>query len=580
MINLENVSKIDLELTGGLSAVVSKAELNAITVKNKATIASAADLDRNNGLDAALTTAGKTTAEYIDKIVDLTGINSSASEIDNIVTNGATQADLDALALNTGNLTESQILAINNLDMKVDYIVGKNLFNINDENYIVDYFINSSNGNIASTVNFNATGWIEISPSTTYAFSKMSYLAWYDSNKTYISGLSSGQAVNYATSPANAKYLRASIPKTSVVGFQIELGTISTKYEEYIGKYNKASYQIKSSDLEIVKYTRNLFNKNDLFKNTYIDASRGELATNVLFHATNYIEIEPSTSYILSGVGTVGFSAWYDSEYKFISGVTNLRVATTSPSNARYVRTTSYSTHINSAQLEKGTIASAYINFTSLDNDVINVFRQYDLKKWSLLGDSITAQDSWQKIVALKFGLYYTNYAIGGTKISGTTNQSFVHDDRVNSIDINSDIVSVLGGTNDYGLSIPIGADDSTDITTFKGALNILIQKLCLRFPDKRIIFATTPYGELTDYVGRGWSNSYTNLNGNTANDYAEAIRTICKKNSIPYVDLQLLSGWNKSNLNTYTSDSIHPNGKGQSRIYNAYIKSFMDIGL
>lgn len=84
MINLENVSKIDLELTGGLSAVVSKAELNAITVKNKATTASAADLNRNNGLDAALTTAGKTTAEYIDKIVDLTGINSSASEIDAI----------------------------------------------------------------------------------------------------------------------------------------------------------------------------------------------------------------------------------------------------------------------------------------------------------------------------------------------------------------------------------------------------------------------------------------------------------------------------------------------------------------
>lgn len=85
MINLDNVSKIDLELTGGLSAVVSKAELNAITVKNKATAASAADLNRNNGLDAALTTAGKTTAEHIDKIVDLTGMNSSASEIDGSV---------------------------------------------------------------------------------------------------------------------------------------------------------------------------------------------------------------------------------------------------------------------------------------------------------------------------------------------------------------------------------------------------------------------------------------------------------------------------------------------------------------
>ena len=85
------------------------------------------------------------------------------------------------------------------------------------------------------------------------------------------------------------------------------------------------------------------------------------------------------------------------------------------------------------------------------------ILAQNEKYKTIMLGDSITAQDSWQKIVALKFGLYYTKYAIGGTKISGTTNQSFVHDDRVNSIDINSDIVSVLGGTNDYGLSVPIG---------------------------------------------------------------------------------------------------------------------------
>lgn len=56
------------------------------------------------------------------KLSELSKINSSASEIDNIVTNGATQADLDALVLSTGNLTESQVITIDSLGNSADII--------------------------------------------------------------------------------------------------------------------------------------------------------------------------------------------------------------------------------------------------------------------------------------------------------------------------------------------------------------------------------------------------------------------------------------------------------------------------
>ena len=48
-------------------------------------------------------------------IAKINGLQSSAGNIDNMVVNGATQADLDALALSTGNLTELQVATIDNL---------------------------------------------------------------------------------------------------------------------------------------------------------------------------------------------------------------------------------------------------------------------------------------------------------------------------------------------------------------------------------------------------------------------------------------------------------------------------------
>ena len=56
------------------------------------------------GIQTGLTDAQLLASQL--KAHELTGMNSSASEIDNIVTNGATQEDLDALALSSGGAME------------------------------------------------------------------------------------------------------------------------------------------------------------------------------------------------------------------------------------------------------------------------------------------------------------------------------------------------------------------------------------------------------------------------------------------------------------------------------------------
>ena len=71
------------------------------------------------------------TTEQIAALGKIEGLQSSASEIDNMVTNGATQADLDTLALSTGNLTASQVTTIDNLSgltsdaEKIDSVVDR-----------------------------------------------------------------------------------------------------------------------------------------------------------------------------------------------------------------------------------------------------------------------------------------------------------------------------------------------------------------------------------------------------------------------------------------------------------------------
>ena len=93
--------------------------------------------------------------------------------------------------------------------------VGKNLFNSAD--VITGKYVNDANGVFVNESNSVATNYIEIFPNTEYKIisaqttipSSGMWGAWYDANKTFISGFS-----NYATaktSPSNAKYMAFTI---------------------------------------------------------------------------------------------------------------------------------------------------------------------------------------------------------------------------------------------------------------------------------------------------------------------------------------------------------------------------------
>jgi hypothetical protein len=113
-------------------------------------------------------------------------------------------------------------------------LLGKNLYNSAAPDVVQASYINYATGATAVNASYNASGFMPILPSTVYAISFQTHLAWYDASKVYISGITvAGTVGGTVTSPANAAYLRVSVKISNATGFQVEQNTVATAYEAY-----------------------------------------------------------------------------------------------------------------------------------------------------------------------------------------------------------------------------------------------------------------------------------------------------------------------------------------------------------
>ena len=184
----------------------------------------------------------------------------------------------------------------------------------------------------------------------------------------------------------------------------------------------------------------------------------------------------------------------------------------------------------------------------------------------SIIGDSIT----YGAMPDMSRGLAYperlgnlckavtvNNYGISGTTIAVNSTLSMVS--RFQDIDKESNLIIIAGGTNDFGLNTPMGDVNSTDTSTFNGALNYMIINLKLMFPDKYIVI-DTPITRADQYN--------RNEQGLLLEDYANAIKEAAKRHDIYLLDLnQDAKLFFLSDLNQYMQDGLHPNAIGQQMI-------------
>lgn len=208
------------------------------------------------------------------------------------------------------------------------------------------------------------------------------------------------------------------------------------------------------------------------------------------------------------------------------------------------------------------------------------------------LGDSTTWGDdgngtggneiSWTTQIQ-KFISFSTirNYGVNGSRIAITSdkNDSFI--ERYKDMDNNADIITILGGVNDFHHDVPLGNLNSFDPHCFYGALNTLILGLLEKYPDKELIFMTPMKNNFVHPIKNyPDSFSYNKLHLKQI-DYSNAIKEICDYYSIPVLDMYKESGispFNEIQANLYMPDKLHYNKEGYHRLAKkiaGYLKQY-----
>jgi len=209
-------------------------------------------------------------------------------------------------------------------------------------------------------------------------------------------------------------------------------------------------------------------------------------------------------------------------------------------------------------------VAELVANVNILQNGApATTINMWQNEGWGAMGDSITAAGTYQPFVASALGLIETNCGVPSSRVSGSGADAFWQDARVSTIPIGAKLVTILGGTNDWGASAVLGLIDSVNTNEFYGAFNVLINKLLARNPLYRIMIMTTPQGNTTT---TGWTGN-TNLVALKSTDYSEACRLLAKRRGLPVIDIQANCGWSEANSGTFLIDGIHPNAIGHKRI-------------
>lgn len=169
--------------------------------------------------------------------------------------------------------------------------------------------------------------------------------------------------------------------------------------------------------------------------------------------------------------------------------------------------------------------------YTWLDNSKKTVYHEFlEGLTLNMLGDSyfdgqgLDRYQVWGGLLAQKYGMDLVNRGIGGSTVSNyVTNKNPMVDRYKDMPNNDPDIVILEGGRNDFNQAVPIGKNSDTATTTFKGALNTLIDGLHKKYPDALIICVTPWY-----YI------QTSTTSGNTHLSYGEAMLEICELRGVP----------------------------------------------
>ena len=440
-----------------------------------------------------------------------------------------------------------------------------------------------SDGSVDTSIFTNVTSeFIEINNDIVknYKASESCNICFYDINKNLLKFYSNQ---NYVSSVLGAKYIRVS-PLATSYKFMLA-SNINSLPSEFIAPVRKEllSFELDENSTsincikEIIKtYSNNLFDKNNITKGYSVSNTKGYLVKNESYCSSDFIEVIENTQYeITKGVNL----AFYDADCQYISGLSysNGKIFTT-PQNCKYCRISVLLTELDMFMMAINNLPLTYEPYVkySFDESLFefpfNISHMENILKGKIincLGDSFTNTSiCWHKHIADRTGCIINNYGVSGSAIASYSNpyaETFV--ERYNSMTSECDIVVVFGGLNDaYTLSkgrITLGDMNSTELTTFYGALKTLCEGLIAKYPDKLILALLPP--NVIKNAESGADTRYTKIN-----EIVEAEKEVYTHYGIPYLDLRTGStiSTTDSHISLYNASptNLHWNEAGHKR--------------
>jgi lysophospholipase L1-like esterase len=190
----------------------------------------------------------------------------------------------------------------------------------------------------------------------------------------------------------------------------------------------------------------------------------------------------------------------------------------------------------------------------------------YD-KKWSVVGDSITAPFLYPTYANTELGFsILNNYGVSGSRITHGSGSIAVYD-RMTTFDCDVDVMTIFAGINDYHASVHLGDINSTDITQFYGSYNAIVEYILTQNPLLRLVLVACMQKNDTSET----SGLVANSAGLYPKDYRNATKNIAEKFGLPFIDMYTLSGINIYTSETLLKDGLHPNEAGNHRIAEVF---------
>ena len=385
---------------------------------------------------------------------------------------------------------------------------------------------------------------------------------------------------------------------------QIEDGTITnlTIGERSIAS-NKVKYKtLNANNLDFINYTKNIFNKNDIIDNSFLDQNTGENVYNDRgWFTTNFIKVKPNTLYTTNFDGMFRYSFEYDKDLKAIGNINGDSKKFTTSSTCEYIKLViTYDTDITYYGIQEGEVCfdkneDEFIEFGYVEipkliiNDNNNNNNEWLNKNVVVFGDSISTDyyanyTKWASFLQadLGFKLYNNSVHAVGFKCGASSQdadentlsrkiESFYNSNR----DLKVDVIIIFMGINDFIKHVPLGSENDGMDDSFEGAVKHCMGKIMDYWCNSRV-YVITP-------LLHCWDKNHLDL---TVNDYSNIIRKYANKYSYPVLDFTINGGFypeNKNFRNRWTylhdgvnGDGVHPNLEFERDVMTNKIKSFI----